>query len=365
MGLFSIMIYAIVILKSEFGFDDSFKPLKSRFLLNIFWGGLILMAPFSLYSSVRIFNSSTQQYILLGQFNQNIYNTPLSEVEAYESDYPNISETTIPLNTFKGIYNLKAGNIERAIELFHKGRKANPYLMINDTYLGYSYYKLNKKDSSLYYSKKAFKNQPNNISHFAHYLISLSMHNDSLEIQNAYNEIRKLRTDPAIENIYYLSLSNLLDKDDSRQFIDDTAKNLLQSNETDDLTRVNLYVLEYGRKKVIEADILYELGQKLFEEKNYLEAAIKFEEAAKINPLELPYFENAANAYLQISKLEKALENINFVIDNSKTPDGKAFYIKALIFLEKGDKITACKLLGEAATNGFRGATNLSRAYCR
>ena len=365
MGFLSIMIFSIVILKSEFGFDDSFKPLKSRFLLNVFWGGLILMAPFSLYSSARIFNSSTQQYIMLGQFNLNLFNTPLSEIETYEMDYPNISETTIPLNTLKGIYYLKAEKIEKAIELFHKGRKANPYLMINESYLGYSYFRLNQADSALYYSKKAFKYQPNNIGHFAHYVISLSMKKDSLEIQNAYNEIKKLRTEPEIDKIYYLSLSNLLDKDDSRQFIDETAKNLLQSNKTDDLTRVNLYVLEYGRQKVLEADILYLTAQKLFEEKNYFEAAIKFEEAAKINPLELPYFENAANAYLQISKLEKALENINFVIDNSKTPNGKAFYIKALIYIEKGDKVRACKLLGQATKSGFRGATNLARAYCR
>ncbi|MDC1216925.1 O-antigen ligase family protein [Flavobacteriaceae bacterium] len=365
MGFLPIMIFSIVILKSEFGFDDSFKPLKSRFLLNIFWGGLILMAPFSLYSSVRIFNSSTQQHIMLGQFNLNLFNTPLSEIETFEMEFPNISETTIPLNSLKGIYYLKAEKFEKAIELFHKGRKANPYLMINESFLGYTYFRLNQADSAFYYSKKAFKYQPNNIAHFAHYIISLSMKKDSLEIQNAYNEIKKLRTDPEIDKIYYLSLSNLLDKDDSRQFVDNTAKNLLQSNETDDLTRVNLYVLEYGRQKVLEADILYLTAEKLFEEKNYLEAAIKFEEAAKINPLELPYFENAANAYMQISKLEKALENINFVIDNSKTPNGKAFYIKALIYIEKGDKRKACKLLTQAATSGFRGATNLSKAYCR
>ena len=365
MSFLPIMIFSIVILKSEFGFDDSFKPLKKNSLSTIFWGGLILMAPFSLYSSVRIFNSSTQQYIMLGQFNLNLFNKPLSEIETYEMDYPNISETTIPLNTLKGIYYLKAEKIEEAIELFHKGRKANPYLMINETYLGYSYFKLNQADSALYYSKKAFKYQPNNIAHFAHYIISLSLKKDSLEMKKAYNEIKKFRTDPKIDKIYYISLSNLLDKDDSRQFIDDTAKDLLQSDETDDLTRANLYVLEYGLEKVKEADILYLTAKKLFEEKNFLEAAIKYEEAAKINPLELPYFENAANAYMQISKLEKALENINFVIDNSKTPNGKAFYIKALIYIEKGDKFTACKLLTQSAISGFRGATNLSNAYCR
>ena len=177
--------------------------------------------------------------------------------------------------------------------------------------------------------------------------------------------MKKIRDEPEIDKIYYLSLSNLLDKDDGRKFIDDAAKNLLKSNDTDALTRANIYILEYGRKKVVEADILYEMGERLFEEKNYLEAALKFEEAAKINPLELPYFENAANAYLQISKLEKALENINYLINNSKTPNGKAFYIKALIYLQKGDMTLACELFNQSSQNGFTGANNLARAYCK
>ena len=365
MSFLSIMIYSIFILKSEFRFNDSFKFLKKSSLLNILWGGLILIAPFSLYSSVRLYNSSTQQYILLGQFNLNIYNTPLDELETYEMDYPNISETTIPLNTFKAIYYLKNEKYDKAIDLLHKGRKANPYLMINESYLGYIYFKLNKKDSALYYSKKAFKTQPNNISHFAHYVISLSMNKDSVQIKNAYKQIKKLRSEPNIDQIYFLSLSNLLDRDDSLTFIDDAAKNLLESEETDDLTRVNLYVLKYGRKKVIEADLLYEMAQASYKEKKFLQSAKQFEAAGKINPNELPYFMNAANAYLQISNLEKALENIDYVIANSKTPNGKAFYIKALIYIEKENKILACKLLDQSANNGFTGANNVKNIYCR
>ena len=367
MSFFSIMIYSIVVLKNEFGFTDSFKPIKKVFILNFFGGLLILIAPFSLYSSTRIYNSNTQQFIMLGQFNLNLLNTPLSEVDTWEMDYPNISETTIPLKTLKGIYNLKNGNIEKAIDLFHKGRKANPYLMINESFLGLAFFQLNNKDSSLYYSKKAFKTQPNNVSHFAHYVISLSMHRDSLGIKNAYDEINKFRKDPDldIDKIYYLSLSNLLDKDDSREFINDASKNLLNANKIDDLTRANLYVLEYGREKVLEADFLYEMGLKSFDNKQYLEAAKLFEKAAKINPLELPYFENAANAYFQNSSLEKALENINFVINNSKTPSGKALYIKALIYIEKGDKLLACKLLRQSAQTGFSGSNNVAMVYCR
>ena len=99
--------------------------------------------------------------------------------------------------------------------------------------------------------------------------------------------------------------------------------------------------------------------------KKFLEAAQNFEKAAEINPLELPYFENAANAYMQISKLDEALKNINYVIENSDKPNGKALYIKALIFLEKGEIITTCKLLDESEKAGFRGARNLKSSYCK
>ncbi|MAH81707.1 MAG: hypothetical protein CMC21_00455 [Flavobacteriaceae bacterium] len=366
MSFFSILIYSIFILKNEFGFNDSFALLKNKSMLSVFLI-ILFLAPLSLYSSIKIYNSSVQQVNLLRQFNFNLFNTPLSEIDTYEMDYPNISETTIPLNSFKGVFYLKAGQIEKAIDLFHKGRQSNPYLMINETYLGLSYYKLNMKDSSLYYSKKAFKNQPNNIAHYAHYVISLSMNEDTLGIKKAYDEIKKIREEPEIDNIYYLAIANLLDKDESREFLDDTAKNLLQSDETDNLTRANLYILEYGREKVIEADILYEMGEQLFSENKFLEAARKFEAAGKINPLELPYFMNAANAYFQISNLEKALENIDYVINNSKTQNGKAFYIKALIYIEKGKKyrIPACKLLRQSAENGFKDALNLGNVYCR
>ena len=269
-SFFSILIYSIIILKNEYGFNDSFKPLKKVSILSAFGIGLILIAPFSLYSAARIYNSSTQQLILLRQFNFNLFDTPLSEIDTYEMDYPNISETTIPLKTFKGIFYLKAGKINEAIDLFHQGKKENPYMMINDTYLGLAYHKLNQKDSSLYYSKKAFKAEPNNIAHFAHYVVSLAMNSDTLEIKKAYNEIRKIRQEPEVDQVYYLSMANLLDKDESRKFLDDTSKNLLQSEETDNLTRVNLYILEYGRAKVIEADVLYEMGEKYFSEKKFL-----------------------------------------------------------------------------------------------
>jgi len=356
-----ISILSYILLSPKF----AFKPPNYR-LRSTLWIILMLLSPLSFYSAIRIFKSSQQQYILLSEFNTNSYTKSLEEVDTYESYYPNLSETTIPLVTFKGLYHLRNNDYQKALEYFHEGKKANPYLFINESYIGYIYSRLNIPDSSLYYSKLAFEKYPNNINHFGHYVISLTLNRDSLEIKNAYNKIKQTYPDAkSIDQIYYLALANLLDKDDSKSFLDETSKNILKSDNTDELTRINYYVLEFGKEKLIKADILYQEGLKNFEQKKFLEAAQNFEKAAEINPLELPYFENAANAYMQISKLDEALKNINYVIENSDKPNGKALYIKALIFLEKGEIITTCKLLDESEKAGFRGARNLKSSYCK
>lgn len=356
-----ISILSYILLSPKF----AFKPPNYR-LRSTLWIILMLLSPLSFYSAIRIFKSSQQQYILLNEFNSNSYTKSLEEVDAYESYYPNLSETTIPLVTFKGLYHLRNNDYQKALEYFHEGIKMNPYLYINESYIGYIYSRLNIPDSSLYYSKLAFEKYPNNINHFGHYVISLTLNRDSLEIKNAYNKIKQTYPDAkSIDQIYYLALANLLDKDDTKSFLDETSKNILKSDNTDELTRINYYVLEFGKEKLIKADILYQEGLKNFEQNNFLEAAQNFEKAAEINPLELPYFENAANAYMQISMLDEALKNINYVIENSDKPNGKALYIKALIFLEKGEIITTCKLLDESEKAGFRGARNLKSSYCK
>ena len=325
---------------------------------------IIILFPFSVYSAVRLFNSSQDQYYLLGQFNTNTFFISYDEVMDYETTYPNISSTTIPLKTFQGLYELKErNNPEKAIELFRESISSNPYLKINESYMGYAFYKLGVQDSSKYYSKIAFEKQPNNPTHYAHYLISLSMAMDTLEIKNAYNKVKKYRNDEIIDKIYYLAMSNLLDKDENRSVIGKANKSLLDSK--DDRLKASLYILEFGKEQVLEADILYQEGLDFFDKKDFENAADRFKRAADLNPLELPYFENAANAYLQYSNHEKAIEMADYVINNETKPTGKAHYIKAFVFIEQGKKLKACELLSVSAGHGFSGAVNLSNAYCR
>ena len=66
-----------------------------------------------------------------------------------------------------------------------------------------------------------------------------------------------------------------------------------------------------------------------------------------------------------LGNLEKALEQINEVINNLNPLNGKCEYIKALIFIKMGDPIGACPLLETSRDSGFSQAETIFGQYCR
>tara|TARA_B110000090_G_C13107513_1_gene341012 strand:- start:48 stop:635 length:588 start_codon:yes stop_codon:yes gene_type:complete len=194
-------------------------------------------------------------------------------------------------------------------------------------------------------------------------VIGLTMKNDTSQITKTYDRAKNyLPDDELVDKIYFLAMEGLLGKDEKKKIIAKASKSLFQSK--DDRLKEVLYFLQYGEEQVLKADKLHKEGLELYNQKKYIEAAQKFEEASALNPLEIPYYENAANAYLQLSNHEKTLEFANYVIDNSEKQNGKAHYIKAIVYLEKKNRIRACELLKESLNYGFNGAENLTRAYC-
>ena len=66
-----------------------------------------------------------------------------------------------------------------------------------------------------------------------------------------------------------------------------------------------------------------------------------------------------------IGNLEKALEQINIVINQMNPLNGKCEYIKALIFLKLGDSIGACELLTTSKDSGYSNAQTIFDQYCK
>ena len=325
---------------------------------------LILLQPLSLYSSVRLFNSSKDQFYFLGQFNANKFIMPIEEVEKMEMDYPNISGTTIPLKTFKAMFYLKNEEYQKAIDLYHQAKRHNPFLKINETYIAYAHFKLNNADSSKYYSKIAFETQPRNMVHYSHYQIANSLFSDTTEIRNTYLKMKRFSGDELVDKIYLLAMNGLVDKDQTERILNDVGDKILYESKDDQLV-ANYYVFKFGKERVIKADRLNKLGDSLFKLGQYEKAAFKFEEATKLNNLEIPYFENAANAFMQISNHTKVFEITNYIIQNFENYSGKVHYIRAVSLIEQNKLKDACQELAFSFKLGFRGAKVLQNSYCR
>ena len=323
---------------------------------------LLLLSPVLLYSAARVYIAYTEHYYLLGQFNANTYSQDIETVLEYEDTYPNLLPTTIPANTIKGMFYLrKAEDYTAAKKYFKKGMEDNPYLKLSETMLGYCYLMEDKIDSALYHTKNAFEKMPNNPVHFAHYIISLSSKKDTLAIKEARSKIRNI-DDEIIDQLYLQTMANVLDKDNSKFVLNQINKDLL--NTENDKLKGSVYILEFGKEMVIKAATFQLEGEALFKEKKFKLAAEKFEQALKLNPLEIPYHENAANAYMQAGEDDKALEIIDNLFNNYQKENMKMLYAKTLILLGKGEFNSACEYLSIIENSDFKISNAISEKYC-
>lgn len=353
--LLFILSISIIFLKID---NKNFKLNRLMTLL------LITLMPFSIYSSSRLFNSSKHQAIFLRQFNNNNYSSPpLEVIENFETKYKSLSATSMPMSTIKGLYYMRNDRFRDAIPHFKDGIRANPYLFISESFLGYSYLQLNMLDSALYYSKIAYDNMPKNSVHFANYLFSLGKLKDSVTIKNTFNslDIPKNERDQIFDEIYLTTMSALSEGKDVEYALQDIDINIESGN---DRLKKGYYTVKVGVDRMYNADRYYQTALYFFEEENYTAAADFFMKADELNPYELAYKENAANSYMKLGQDEKALEILNDLIDNFNAKSQKAHYLRGLLNYSLGNIEIGCKDLKYAYEGGFIADINLYQLAC-
>ena len=359
-NLIFILVLGCHYLKDKFVLLGKPKKFKTMNFVTVF---LFLITPLSIYSSIRQFNSSRDQSLLLYAFNQNNFKLfKDEELQKIERIYPNLTLTALPISTIIGIHYFTSGDLEKADKYFREGIKANPYLNISKSYLGRVFDKKGIKDSARYYTKIAFENMPNNPVHFAHYVQVLIRDYDTLAIKQAYDYIPYKQKDVRFEKLFYLAMSNLLDKDEGKLVLNDVKKGSIE----DEGLKGSYYILELGKERVAEGYINYLKAESYFKNNDFSSAAKFYDLAFEKNPFEYPYAENASIAYLRLGELEKALEKINVVIDNMdlKNVNGKAYYVRGLIYLEMGEQKIACEEFEKALKYNFNSKVALFN-YCR
>ena len=334
------------------------KPILTYVFLII---SFICLLP-SLYVTNKVYRSLKGQMFLLRDFNSNQFNVPLNQVDNIVPDMPNITVTTLPINSVKARYYLKAKQYDKALDLLEKGAKANPYIYYSEILKSQIFQEKGQLDSAKMYAKKAFFGLPNNDLHSTTYLNLISLTKDTLSLEEAFETITYNNKENNWKNYLIIAVGLYPSGNEKISKRAKKAIELFPSNSD----FKNLYSqISIGLERVNKANFFTAKGLEYFNQQDFKNAAEQFEKALEANPLDYAHFENAATANYMIGSLKKAEEQIDVVINDLNPLNGKCEYIKALIYIKMGDPIGACPLLATARDSGFTQAAATFDQYCR
>ena len=320
---------------------------------------LVVILP-SLYVTNSVYKSLKGQMFLLQDFNSNQFNVPINNVETLVPAIPNITVTTIPINSVKARYFFNAKQYDKALALIDKGTAANPYLYYSEVLKSQIYLAQGKIDSAFFNARKAFLGLPNNDLHASHYMNVINRKRDAAALEEAFellvakNKINNWRN--------YLIIANQISP--RNEVLIERAKRAAVQFPEDNNIQQLYRAIAIGQQALNDAISFSNLGLTQFNQQDYTNAAKNFEMAISKNPLEYSYYENAATSNYLTGNLEKAVEQIDKVINEMNPLNGKCEYIKALIFIKMGDPIGACPLLQTAVDSGFEQARATRDQYC-
>ena len=304
--------------------------------------------------SIGITNTTYQslkgQLFLLRDFNSNKYSVTIDKIDHITPELPNITVTTIPMKSIKARYYFNAKKYDKALELLDQGTTANPYLFYSEALKAQIYLKQGKIDKAHENAKKAFYGLPGNALHASVYAQTLQIKRNPSEAIKAFEQLRK-KSGPAIWKNFLIVLSQIVPSQDS-DFIKYASKAVdLFPDDKELFSLKRLAVV--GQEKINEANTISQLGLDLFNRKLYVEAALEFEKALKIDVMEYAHSENAASAFYMAGDYGKALIYSERVINEFNPKTGKSEYINALTHLNIGGVPRACELLQQAIDYGY------------
>jgi O-antigen ligase/tetratricopeptide (TPR) repeat protein len=339
------------------------KPIKTKpFLTPVFLSlAFVCLVP-SLYTTNKVYESLKGQMFLLQDFNSNKFNLPLNQVDSVVPDIPNITVTTIPINSVKARYYVNAKQYDKALALLEKGTKANPYLFYSEILKSQIFQEQGKLDSAKVYARKAFFGLPNNDLHSSSYLNLINLTRDRKALEEAFTLLTAKNKINNWKN-YLIIASGLYPPKDKN--LVKKAKLATQIFPDNQELKALYNQIAVGKDGVNSAVSYSAKGLEYFNSKDYGKAAAEFEKALEANPLDYAHFENAATANYLIGDLQKAEQQIDVVINDLNPLNGKCEYIKALIYIKMGDPIGACPLLASARDSGFSQAAGTFDQYCR
>ena len=322
-------------------FKQSLKDIsvkKQRIILGLI---LMILSP-GLAVHIISYNSLTKQGLLLYEFNNAKYKLTRAQLDEISHDFPNLTETAMPIKTMKARYYYLQGNKKEAFEMIEKGAKDNPTIYFSENLKAQFLFNDSKIDSAHIYAKKAFEGLPNNMPHYDMYMKTLVVKKNYEEIDEAFNLVRSLGGNTnTIWTIYIRSLAQTRSLGDPYAMEKAAEAYKLFPN---DETIFSLYrILTYGQQRIIEAEELNNKATSAYSKKDFLNAAALFQAAFDKDPLQYSYSLNTGLAYYEGKNYEKAIEFFDLSSNSKKSLiKEKALRFKGLSLLQTNKRPQAC-----------------------
>ena len=337
------------------------KPIYSRLILGL---SLVLLIP-GIIIHILSYQSLTQQGRLLYEFNKGDFKLTLAELDQIEDDFPNLTETAMPIKAMKARYFYLNGLKEKAHKYALLGSKDNPQIFFGENLKAQFYMQEQKQDSAYYYSKLAFYNLPNNMPHYNIYMNSLIYKKDVEEINKTFNYVLSLSGNTkTIWTIYLSSLARTTSLGDP--FSMSKADEGFALYPEDDQIFGLYRMMTYGQSRCVQAAELSKKGMELYNNLNFEEAFELLNQAFDLDPLEYTYAIQTGFSLYENSKYEQAIPFFKIALNSKRRePKEKAMRYLALSLYKMGLQKEACasfsKLLNSYPKRMYRQEFN---KYC-
>ena len=321
--------------KQEF---SQINTTKHKVILGV---ALLVLIP-SLTVHIISFNSLRKQGPLLYEFNNAKYNMTRAQLDEISHDFPNLTETAMPIKAMKARYYYLQGNREEALKMAEEGAKDNPQIFFSENLKAQFLLQEGKVDSAYVYAKKAFEGLPNNMPHYDMYMKTLVVKKDISAIDTAFEKVRSLAGDTKVVwTIYIRSLAQTRSLgDDYAMAKAATAYQLFPKDET----IFSLYrMLTYGQQRMVEAEQINTKASALYKNKEFAASASLFQQAFDLDPLQHTYSLNAGLGYFEAKQYDNAIQLFDLAV-TSKNQDTKerALRFKGLSLYAAGRSPEAC-----------------------
>ena len=359
-----IIVWSLIIALIAYYYNSGSKKTKindsKKFNLIILSSILLISLP-SLFISIKVYESLKNQIFLLSDFNTNNYNTKISRIEAMDLEIPNVTVTTIPLKSIKARYYLNNKQYDKALKSLEGSSKPNPFLYFTENMKSRIFQAKGNTDSAYHYSKIAFFGLPNNSLHVANFVKLAMKKKDTVYIKKAADQLLDNQSQANWQNIITAYIDIVGAEYPDLMKLTNRAVELFPKNQNFLLLRKLAFIKP---SKIRSGVNLAKEALPHFQNKQYAKAASYYLEAAKEDPMEYSYLENAATCFYQLKDYGNSMLYSSKVINSLNPGTGKSEYLHGISKIAMGDLQGGCNFISKAIELNYQDAFVTQKQFC-